>query len=130
MDERRLFLTAVDAMNCGDLPRLRDLTHPQFVFHPIRAAVTGDYLGHDGIEAFLLDNAETFEAFTVDYDELEELPDGRLFAAGKVRIRGRGSHVDTVVVTAGYATFRDGLLAGWHDFGDRETARAAVGLEP
>ena len=107
---------------------VEEVVHPEMVFHPIRAPVTGDYYGHRGIEKFLEDNAETFEVFEASYDDIRALDDGRLFAAGKVRIRGRGSHVDTVVDTAGYASFRDGLVCEWHDYGDRAAALAALGL--
>lgn len=128
MDERELFLAAVDAVNRADMGKVAEVVHPEIVFHPIRAPVSGDYYGVRGIEKFLADNAETFDMFEASYHEMRLLYDGRLFAAGKVRIRGRGGHVETVVETAGYATFRDGLVAGWHDYGDRAAALAALGL--
>lgn len=128
MDERALFLAAVDAINRADLNAVAEVVHPEIVFHPVRAPVSGDYYGHSGIEKFLADNAETFDLFEVAYDDIRPLPDGRLFAAGKVRIRGRGGQVETVVDTAGYASFRDGLVNGWHDYGDRAAALAALGL--
>jgi ketosteroid isomerase-like protein len=127
VDERELLLAAADALARGDLDAIADLTHPEIVFHPIRAAVTGDYYGHAGIEKFVADNAETFDVFEISYEEFELLDDGRLYAAGTARIRGRGGHVDTKVVTAGIATFKDGLIAGWHDYGDRAAALEAAG---
>lgn len=128
MDERELFLAAVEAVNRSDMSRIEQLVHPEMVFHPIRAPVSGDYYGHRGIAKFLEDNAETFDVFEITYDEMRVLDDGRLFASGKVRIRGIGSHVDTVVDTAGYARFREGLLCEWHDYGDRAAAKAALGV--
>lgn len=58
MDERDLFLTSVDALNSGDLAAMPETVHPEFVFHPIRAEMTGDYDGFEGIEKFVGDNAE------------------------------------------------------------------------
>ena len=128
MGERELFLAAVELINRGDTAGIEQVVHPEMVFHPIRAPVTGDFYGYKGIEKFLQDNAETFDVFEATYDEFRMLDDGRLFAAGKARIRGRGSHVDTEVDTAGYATFRDGRVSGWHDYGDRAAAKAALGI--
>src|SRR3954462_4987228 len=104
------------------MSRLREVVHPEMVFHPIRAPIAGDYYGHTGIEKFLQDNAETFDVFEARFDEMRMLDDGRLFACGKTRVRGRGGHVDTEVVTAGYARFRDGQVCEWHDYGDRAAA--------
>jgi hypothetical protein len=126
--EGELFLAAVDALNRGDVARMNGILDPEFRFHPIRAGMTGDYLGLEGIEQFLADNAETFDRFHAEYDDIRVLDDGRLFGSGTVRIRGRGSQVDTFVVSAGIATFRDGLCTGWHDYGDRDAALAAAVL--
>jgi hypothetical protein len=109
---------------------VRRTMHPEFVFHPIRAEVTGDYVGHAGLEEFLTDNAETFDRFHIEYDEIRELEDGRILAVGTVAIRGRGSQVVTKVASAGIGTFRDGLPASWYDYGERTTALAAAGLRP
>ena len=128
MNAREQFLVAVDALNNADVAEMQKLITPDFLFHPIRAPITGDYVGIEGLEQFLRDNAETFDRFNAEYDDLREMDDGRLFASGKVRIRGRGSQVDTFVTSAGMASFRDGLLAGWHDYGDREAALAAAGF--
>ena len=128
MDRRALFLAAVDALERRDLEAMARLAHPDFVLHPIRVGLTGEYYGLRGLAKFAEDNADTFEVFQPSYDEIEELDDGRLFAAGKIRIRGIGSHVDTHIETAGIATFKDGLLAGWHDYADRGQAREAAGL--
>jgi ketosteroid isomerase-like protein len=122
----RVFRAAIDALNRADLDALRELVHPELVFHPLRAEMSGDYIGHAGIEAFLADNAETFVSFEVHYDEIRPLPDGRLFACGEARMQGRSSSVPTVAVTAGYASFKDGLVSRWRDYGDRAAALADV----
>jgi ketosteroid isomerase-like protein len=129
VNEQEVLLATTDALNRGDLSRCAELFDPECVLHPIRAPMTGDYHGYDGLVRFLADNKETFEVFEIGFDEFQLLDDGRLFAAGHVRIRGLGSKVDTVVETAGYATFRDGRVSGWNDYGDRTAALAALGLD-
>jgi ketosteroid isomerase-like protein len=128
VSERELLLAAIDALNRRDADGLCAVAHPELVFHPIRAAVAGDYYGHRGMEEFLEDNAETFDIFEVGIDETRMLDDGRMFVSGKAHVRGIGGQVDTVVDTAGYMRFRDGLISEWHDYGDRAAARAALGL--
>jgi ketosteroid isomerase-like protein len=128
VSERELLDAAVDALNRADVSSFCATAHPEIVYHPIRSAVTGDYHGHRGLEKFIRDNTETFDIFEVGIDETTMLDDGRMFVAGRVRVRGIGGRVDAVVETAGYLRFRDGLISEWHDYGDRATARAALGL--
>jgi hypothetical protein len=128
VDEREAFLAAIDSLNRGDPSRMVELVHPEIVLRPLRAPISGDYYGYSGVEKLFADTAETFEIFEITYDELRMVDDGRLYAAGKVRFRGRGGQVDTVVDTAGYARFRDGLLCEWHDYGDPAAAKAALGI--
>jgi ketosteroid isomerase-like protein len=45
-----------------------------------------------------------------------------------IHIRGRGSGVETDVPTAVVATFRDGRVVSFKDYGDRDGAFAAAGL--
>jgi ketosteroid isomerase-like protein len=128
LNEREVFLRAIDALNRGDTSGWLRSVHPEVVLRPLRAPMTGDYHGYRGVEKLFADTAETFEIFEVTYGQLQMLDDGRLYAEGKVRFRGRGGQVDTVVDTAGYAAFRDGLLFEWHDYGDRAAAKAALGI--
>ena len=128
MDQRELMLAGAEIVNRGERTRIPEVAHPEIVYHPIRAAVSGDYYGHAGIEKFMDDNDEMFDLFEVHVDEFVPLDADRLYVGGTARIRGKGSHVETTVVTAGIATFKDGLLIGWHDYGDRAAAREAAGL--
>jgi limonene-1,2-epoxide hydrolase len=90
----------------------------------MRAAVTGPFIGYDGLEDFIAENDQMFELFHADFDVLEALPDGRLLAIGHIRVRGHGGEVETEVKTAGIASFRDGRMLSWHDYGDEGLARA------
>jgi len=73
------------------------------------------------------DNQESFEIFEPRYDEVEEMPDGRVIAIGRLHIRGRGSGAETEVPIAAVVEFRDGLMYRYRDYGDADAARAAVG---
>jgi limonene-1,2-epoxide hydrolase len=122
-DPVTIFEAAVDALNRVDRAELERLADPQIVFVPMRAAVTGAYIGYTGLEQFLADNEEMFELFHAEFDVLEPLPDGRLLSIGRIRVRGHGGQVETEVKTAGIAAFRDGRMLSWHDYGDEQVAR-------
>src|SRR3954452_6800587 len=129
VDARAVFLAANDALNRRDVGALHSYVTPQFVFHPRRAPITGDYIGYEGVEQFLRDNAETFDLFHAEYRDIRVLDDERLVAIGELRVRGIGSHVDQVVPIGGVGTFQDGRLASWYDYGDHAKALAAAGVE-
>jgi len=120
----QIFKEAVDALNRVDRTELQRLVDPDIAFVPMRAAVTGPYLGYNGIDEFLADNDEMFELFHAEFDVLEPLPDGRLLSIGRIRVRGRGGQVETEVKTAGIVEFSNGRFLSWHDYGDEAIARA------
>jgi ketosteroid isomerase-like protein len=122
-----LFRRLVDAINRGDVESALRLTVEDGVIIPLRAGTEGAYHGHDGLRAFIADNAQTFASFKADYPELRDLGD-RLLAIGTIHIRGRESGVETDIPTAGVATFRAGKITRWEDFGDRQLAYGAAGL--
>jgi limonene-1,2-epoxide hydrolase len=123
-DPVELFKACVDALNRVDRAEIARLVDPEIAFVPMRSAVTGPYLGHAGLEDFLADNEDKYEYFLAEFDTLETLPDGRLLSIGRIRVRGRGGEEETVVKTAGIASFRNGRMLSWHDYGDEATARA------
>lgn len=120
----QIFNEAVDALNRVDRDELSRLIDPEIVFIPMRAAVSGAYIGHSGLEDFLAENDEKYEMFRAEFDVLEPLPDGRLLSIGRIRVRGHGGELETEVKSAGIAAFRDGRMLSWHDYGDEAIARA------
>ena len=127
-DPVEIFKRCVDALNRVDRAEIQRLVDPQIVFVPMRAAVTGAYIGHDGLEDFLADNEDKYEYFIGEFDVLEPLPDGRLLSIGRIRVKGKGGEDETAVKTAGIATFRNGRMLSWHDYGDEAIARAKAGV--
>lgn len=51
-----------------------------------------------------------------------------MLALGTLRVRGRGSGIETDVPAAIAATFRHGLITHLKDYGDHDQALEAVGL--
>ncbi len=123
-----LFLRAAELVSRGEEAALLEITDENLELEPRRAATEGMFRGHDGVRSFLQDTRESFESFELDYTDLRDLGDGRVVALGMIHIRGRGSGVETDVPTAVVATFRDGRVVSFKDYGDRDGAFAAAGL--
>jgi ketosteroid isomerase-like protein len=119
----------IAALNRGDVEAALAISDEEVVLIPQRSATEGAYRGHPGMRAWFADTAATFEVFRWDVEELRDLGD-RVLAIGKVHIRARGSGIETEVTSAGIATFRDGKMVRWEDFGDVERATEAAGLGP
>jgi limonene-1,2-epoxide hydrolase len=126
-DPVEIFKQCVDALNRVDMAEITRLVDPAIVFVPMRAAVTGAYIGHAGMEEFLADNDDKYEYFLAEFDTLEALPNGRVLSIGTIRVKGRGGEEETCVKTAGIAEFKDGRMLSWHDYGDEASARAKAG---
>ena len=124
-DPVQIFEAAVEALNTLDREAMEDVIDPQIMFVPLRSAVTGAYLGYEGMDAFLAENAARLEVFKAEFDELRPMPDGRLIAIGYIRMRGKGADTDTRYPTAGIAAFRDGKMCSWRDYGSEAAAVAA-----
>jgi ketosteroid isomerase-like protein len=123
-DPVEIFKHAVDALNRVDRAQIARLVDPEVAFVPMRSAVSGAYIGHAGLEEFLAENDEKYEYFRAEFDRLEVLPDGRLLSIGRIRVCGKAGEAETVVKTAGIASFRNGRMLSWHDYGDETLARA------
>ena len=123
------FKRATNALERGEVDDalLEELIHPDVVFEPLRAPVAGAYRGYEGMRQFIADTAESFDVFWFDRPEIRDLGD-RVLAIGTLHIRAAQGGPETDVPTAGIATYRDGRLIHWKDFGDREKALEAAGL--
>ena len=119
---------SVDAFNRGDLEAWLDTIHPDVSFAPISASIEGVYRGHAGIRAWFADNRDGFETFRVDYADVHDLADERLLVIGTIHLRARESGIETDVPTAALATYSDGLLIHWKDYGDPAAAFEAAGM--
>jgi ketosteroid isomerase-like protein len=110
-----------------DKMEMRSIFHPDVEWLPQRAGTEGAYRGIAGIEKFLADTEQVFEKFEVHY-ELLDLGE-QILAWGKVDVRARASGIEVDVPIGGVFEFRDGKIVRWEDFGSKEKALKAVGLE-
>jgi ketosteroid isomerase-like protein len=124
-----LLQEGIAALNRGNVEAALAVLGEDVVLIPQRSATEGAYRGHSGVRSWFADTAETFEMFRWDIDELRDLGD-RVLAIGKVHIRARGSGIETDITSAGIATFREGKMVRWEDFGDVERAAEAARLGP
>ena len=112
-----VFRRGAEAANRADTEEFSRMVDPDLVFEPLRAATEGAYVGHNGILRFWADTEETFELFQLDYTDIRDLGD-RVLAIGTIRVRGRGSGVETNIPTAAIAEYRNGLLWRFKDYGE------------
>ena len=119
------FRRATEAMNRGEVD-IPGLIHPEVVFEPLRSGTEGPFVGHDGIRRFLADTEDMFEIFQPSYTDVRDLGD-RVLAIGSIRMRARGSGVETDVPSAAIVEYRDGLLWRYKDYGQARLALEAAG---
>jgi ketosteroid isomerase-like protein len=118
----------VDAINRADLEAILAVYDPNVDFRPLRAPIQGAYAGHAGIREWWADTQESFGDFRLEQEELRDIDDERVLAAGKLHVRGKGSGVEATVPSASLIVFRGGLIVALKDYGDREKALEAAGL--
>jgi ketosteroid isomerase-like protein len=123
-DNVETFRRGVESIQLGDAEAGVAIAHPDVVIEPLRAATEGVFVGHAGVRDFFADTAATFDLFQPQYTDVRDLGD-RVLAIGSLRVRGRGSGVETDIPTAAIAEYRDGLLWRYRDYGE-----AALALEP
>jgi ketosteroid isomerase-like protein len=112
----------------GDVDYAIRHTTPDVFMIMARSAVEGPFVGHDGVRRFFADNAENFDMFELNDDEVRSIGADRVLSVGTVRVRGRGGGVETDIPFAGITTFRDGKVARWEDFRQRDLALRAARL--
>jgi ketosteroid isomerase-like protein len=120
---------ALEEWNRGERSeaRVRAFWHPDVEFLPRRSATEGPYRGIEGVERFIADTEETFERFEQHY-EVVDLGE-RVLVSGQIHVRARGSGIETDVPAACVLEFRDGKIVRWEDFGSKDKALEALGLQ-
>ncbi len=122
------FMRSIEAFDRMDIPGVLRLLDPEIRFEHRLAALQGSYVGLDGVEGFLADVAEHFDALKVECPDVRDLGD-RVLALGTTRITGKGSGVETELPFTVLARFRDGRMTHFTDFGDKDQALEAAGLQ-
>jgi ketosteroid isomerase-like protein len=116
----------IDAARREDGPAALACLDPDVEWIPLRAATEGAPRGHDGFERFVVDTNENFETFEPNV-ELRDLGE-QVLAWGTMRVRGRGSGIETDIPTWAILDFRAGRILRCQAFGSREEALEATGL--
>jgi ketosteroid isomerase-like protein len=122
------FREATEAFNRRDVMDFLRFMDPEVQFEPVQAALQGSYAGLDGVRGWLADLTEHYEGGHVHYAEIRDLGD-RVLALGTLRVTGMGSGIEIEVPLAVVASFREGLITHFKDYGDRDQALEAAGLQ-
>jgi ketosteroid isomerase-like protein len=122
-----LSLKFAEALSSGEAERVLACVDPEVRFEPARTATEGAFIGHEGMRRFVEDTRESFDLFELTATETFEFEDGAV-TIGTVRVRGRGSGIETEVPGAVVCRFRDGLVVHAKDYGERQAALEAAGL--
>jgi ketosteroid isomerase-like protein len=121
------FKRGTEAFNRRDLDAATEGWSPGVVFEPRAAAVEGDLSGLEGARSFLAGLLDLFEVFELRYADVRDLGD-RVLALGTTHSVARGSGIQQEFTLAVVATYKDGLLTHWKDYGDKQQALEAAGL--
>ena len=100
---------------------------PEVQFEPQQAALEGGYVGHEGVMQWLADLAQHYKGGDIHCPDIRDLED-QVLALGTLRVIGRGSGIEAEVPVAIVASFRDGLITHFKDYGDKGQALEAAGL--
>ena len=122
------FRETVEAFHRMDIPGSLRFMDPAIQFEHRLSELQGSPAGLESVNRFFADVVEHFDALKVDCPDIRDLDD-RVLALGTSRLTGKGSGVETELPFAVVARFRDGRMTHFTDFGDRDQALEAAGLE-
>jgi ketosteroid isomerase-like protein len=122
------FNRLIRAFDLGGVDNWIGFYDPEVQFEPQQAALQGSYVGRDGLRQWLADVTEHYgPGGNLHYVDVRDLGN-RVLALGTLRFTGRGSGIETEAPVAIVASFRNGLITGLKDYGDKDRALEAVGL--
>ena len=115
----RLVRRWAQAINARDVEGVVALSHPEIELHPMQIAVSGLYVGHQGIRDWIRDILASGIGHNVKYLGLKTLEDGRIALFGEVRLEGKKISPYTLL-----AEVRDGKVALTRSYlADEETLK-------
>jgi ketosteroid isomerase-like protein len=121
------FVEATQAFNRGDVEAWLGLYDTEVVFEPRVAEMEGAYVGRDGIRAFITNIGDLYERFEVRLHDVRDRGE-RVLALGSAISIGKGSGIEQETPLAIVASYRNGLVTDFKDYGDKVRALEAVGL--
>ena len=121
------FVKGIEAFNRGDIQGVLRFMDPEIHFEHRLAAFQKDFVGLDGVRGWLADVRENFDNGQIHCPDVRDLGD-RVLGLGTLHATGKQSGVETEQTFAALATYRNGLITEYTDFGDRDRALEAAGL--
>jgi ketosteroid isomerase-like protein len=118
---------SIERFNRDDIPGVLRLMDPEIRFEHRMAELQGDFTGVEAVGDWFADLDRHFDHWRIDCDDFRDLGD-RVLALGTLHAVGQGSGVEAEVPYTVVATFRNGLVTRFIDYGDRERALEAAGL--
>lgn len=117
-----LIRESYEAINEGRLEWAADHMPPDFELVPtVGSAISGPFVGPEGVARFYSELAEVWETFHVHIEEVVDFGD-RVVVLGRIRNKGRGSGVEVDVVAAHLWTIEGDVPVRLELIGDREEA--------
>ena len=96
--------------------------------NPIESPNAGIFVGPEGVLEWQRMVDDAFEEMHFEPERIEELPDGRILAVLRFRMRARASEVTTEVPFAHLITWRDGKATAFSMYTSEAAALEAAGL--
>jgi ketosteroid isomerase-like protein len=125
----RLIKEAFERWNSGDRSVSLDTIDPEIEMHtPLSSTRGAPYRGHDGFRRWIEDIDEQFETWEIRVHDWELVDDERIFGAGEIHARGRGSGVELNQELVWLFSVREGMLYRYEVFYNPEEGRRAAGL--
>jgi ketosteroid isomerase-like protein len=118
---------APDSLDPVALQAVLEIMDPAVRFEPQQASLEGGYAGHEGVLQWFADLVESYESGVLDLVDISGVDD-RVLALGTLSFTGRGSGIKTEAPVAIVASFRDGLITEFKDYGDNVPALEAMGI--
>lgn len=115
------------AWNDDHVEGLLATMHEDVAFVPsgVFPGIRGRYDGHAGVRDFVADFGGPWEQVDVLAEAMEEVDEERILVRVRFRARGRDG-IEVEQVFYNLLTYRDGLLAQFRGFAEREDALAAA----
>jgi ketosteroid isomerase-like protein len=123
-----LIRDALAAYERGGFAEVTPLVHPELeIFAPPELINSGEAHGQEEAAAWTREWGDAWQAERYEVGEIEELAPDRAVAAMLVTATGRSSGITTEMRQWWFFEAREGKLARWHLYPDRERAIAAAG---
>jgi ketosteroid isomerase-like protein len=122
---------AVEAFNTGTLDTWLEFLDPEIDYRAMEGALddVGEMHGTEAMRRFVQDWLDLFEDFTVVAEELLDVGEDQVVAVLLLSGRAKLSGIETQVRYAVVYALRDEKIVRGREFGDRQQALQAIGLE-